>query len=224
MSLKRTPKRPVGHVLKRMLDLAVGIVSLALLALPFALIAVIIKLDSDGPVFFRQERIGLRGKPFRVWKFRTMVDGASGRGLGLTVTKADARITRVGNVLRNWGIDELPQLINVLEGSMSLVGPRPTLAYQVAAYDEYQRRRLQMKPGITGLAVVSGRNALSWNERIRLDVQYVDDWSFWLDLKLLLKTLWVVLVMRSGVYGEDGGNDPFVEPPATHEGTKGANG
>lgn len=202
------------RVAKRLLDLAISLTGLALLAVPLALIAVAVKLDSRGPAFFLQERIGLLGKPFNVWKFRTMVVGAVHQGLGVTVAKGDARITRVGNVLRNWGIDELPQLINVALGNMSLVGPRPTLAYQVAHYDDFQRRRLRVKPGITSLAVVSGRNALSWAERIKLDVWYVEHWSPWLDVKILMRTLWVVLVTRQGLYGEDGVNDPFAPPPA----------
>jgi lipopolysaccharide/colanic/teichoic acid biosynthesis glycosyltransferase len=138
-----------------------------------------------------------------------MVVGAIDQGLGVTVEKNDARITRVGNFLRNWGLDELPQLINVLLGQMSLVGPRPTLAYQVEQYDNEQLKRLWMKPGITSLAVVKGRNSLSWPERIRYDVLYVEQWSFWLDVKILVQTLWVVLITRKGVYGEDGVNDDF---------------
>jgi len=198
---------------KRAIDLSISAVMLAVL-LPLLLVfAFVIKLEDGGPVFFRQERIGRRGRPFRVWKFRTMVVGAASAGLGHTVSSDDARITRVGRVLRNWGLDELPQLLNVFTGEMSLVGPRPTLAYQVEQYSDVQRRRLEMKPGITSLAVVSGRNALPWRDRIELDVWYVDHWSIWLDLKLLLRTLWCVLVTRQGLYGEDGVNDPFVDPP-----------
>jgi lipopolysaccharide/colanic/teichoic acid biosynthesis glycosyltransferase len=205
--------RKVQLALKRLLDVAISLVGLTLLAIPFALIALAIKLDSKGPVFFRQERIGLNGRPFRVWKFRTMIEGAERKGLGYTVAEDDPRITRLGRVLRNWSLDELPQLLNVLTGEMSLVGPRPTLPYQVQQYNEFQRRRLAMRPGITSLAVVSGRNALSWEERIHLDVRYIDRWSLRLDLKILLKTLWVVLIKREGLYGEEGINDPFVEPP-----------
>ena len=196
--------------LKRLLDVGAAVIGLVLLAIPFTFIAVAIKLDSTGPVFFRQERAGKDGKPFRVWKFRTMVVGAVDQGLGLNVARDDRRITRVGRILRNLGLDELPQVLNVLSGEMSLVGPRPTLAYQVERYDEVQRRRLLMKPGITSLAVVSGRNALTWEERIKLDVWYVEHWSLRLDLRILAKTLWVVLITRRGVYGGDGINDPFV--------------
>jgi len=199
--------------LKRALDVVVSLLGLMLLAVPFALIALAIKLDSKGPVFFRQERVGKDGKRFKTWKFRTMVEGAEEQGLGYTVSQDDPRITRVGRVLRSWGIDELPQLINVLRGEMSLVGPRPTLPYQVEHYDEFQRRRLEVRPGVTSLAVVSGRNALPWAERIKLDVWYIDNFSLGLDLRILLKTLWVVLIKREGLYGPGGVNDPFVPPP-----------
>ncbi len=188
-----------------------SILSLSILALPFVLVALVIKLDDAGPIFFRQERIGKNGKPFRIWKFRTMIQDAQSKGLGHTVAKDDDRITRVGRFLRNLGLDELPQLINVFVGDMSLVGPRPTLAYQVDHYDEFQRRRLEVRPGITSLAVVSGRNALPWKERIKLDVWYIDHWSLGLDIRILFRTLWRVLITRGGIYGEDGVNDPFVE-------------
>jgi undecaprenyl phosphate N,N'-diacetylbacillosamine 1-phosphate transferase len=185
-----------------------------LLALPvLAICALAIKLEDRGPIFFRQERIGCGGAPFKVWKFRTMIPDAQSVGLKHTVAVDDERITRVGRVLRNFGLDELPQLLNVLMGEMSLVGPRPTLAYQVEAYSDFQRRRLETKPGITSLAVVSGRNALSWEERIKLDVWYIDHGSLRLDLSILFRTLWKVLVTREGLYGADGVNDGFVPAP-----------
>lgn len=201
--------------LKRVLDVFISLIGLLLLAIPFTLIALAIKLDSKGPVFFRQERVGKDCKIFKTWKFRTMIEGAVHLGLGYNVARYDPRITRVGRFLREWGLDELPQLINVLKGEMSLVGPRPTLKYQVEHYNDFQRRRLLMKPGITSLAVISGRNRLPWKKRIELDVWYVDHWSLWLDIKILFRTLWVVLIKREGVYGEEGINDPFVEPPPT---------
>jgi lipopolysaccharide/colanic/teichoic acid biosynthesis glycosyltransferase len=200
---------PVGRVLKRTIDLLGSAVGLLVLVAPFILIAVLIKRDSPGPIFFLQERVGRDGKPFVCWKFRTMVVGAIDQGLGVTVAQNDSRITRIGHVLRNWGIDELPQLINVLKGEMSLVGPRPTLQYQVDQYDGPQRKRLLAKPGLTGWALIHGRNTLSWEERIKLDVWYVENWSLWLDFKILLKTVWVVLVTREGLYGESGVNDDF---------------
>lgn len=203
-----------GPVLKRALDVSVGCLSLMVLALPLALIALLVRLDSRGPVFFRQQRIGRDGNYFRVWKFRTMVDAAESQGLGVTVSQDDWRITRVGRVLRDWGLDELPQLINVVRGEMSIVGPRPTLGYQVEQYDDFQHRRLLAKPGVTGLAVVRGRNSLAWVERIQHDVWYIDHWSFWLDLKIIALTFWKVLVTREGLYGADGVNDDFTS--ATH--------
>ncbi len=202
--------RPILLVGKRGLDLIIALLGLGLLAIPFAVTAGAIVLDNGRPVFFRQERVGRWGAPFRVWKFRTMIVNAQAYGLGRTVAVNDERITRVGRVLRNWGFDELPQLINVLMGSMSLVGPRPTMAYQVEQYDQTQRRRLEFRPGITSLAVVSGRNALLWEQRIQLDIWYIDHWSPWLDLKILFRTVWCVLVTREGLYGLDGVNDTFV--------------
>ena len=200
-------------ITKRAVDLILTVPMLLLLAIPLLVLALAIAAEDRGPVFFRQERVGRGGKPFRVWKFRTMIPDAQSVGLKHTVAMNDERITRVGKVLRNFGLDELPQLLNVLAGEMSLVGPRPTLEYQVKAYDEFQRRRLEAKPGITSLAVVSGRNALSWEERIKLDVWYIDHWSLRLDVSILLRTLWKVLVTREGLYGIDGVNDGFVTPP-----------
>jgi len=200
------------RAVKRIVDVLVSGIALLILAFPLTAVALAIKLDDWGPVFFRQERVGKGGRVFRVWKFRTMVVNAVSKGLGVTVAEGDERITRVGRILRGSGIDELPQILNVLVGEMSLVGPRPTLAYQVEHYDATQRRRLEVRPGITSLAVVSGRNALSWNERIELDVWYIDHWSFSLDLKIMLRTLWCVLITREGLYGKDGVNDTFVDP------------
>lgn len=200
-------------MMKRLLDLVVSSL-LLVLSLPVLCIACLAILIDDGrPVFFLQTRIGKGETPFRIRKLRTMIHGAASKGLGATVSHDDSRITRVGAHLRRYGIDELPQLLNVLRGDMSLVGPRPTLGYQVAHYDAYQRRRLEMKPGITSLAVVSGRNALSWEERIKLDVWYIDHWSLGLDLSILFRTLWKVLVTHEGLYGAHGTNDPFAEQP-----------
>ena len=197
-------------ILKRLIDILLSFVGLVLLSVPFAIIALAIKLDSKGSVFFRQERVGLNGGTVKTWKFRTMVVGAVEQGLGYNVARDDPRITRVGRFLRSWGLDELPQFVNVLKGGMSIVGPRPTLQYQVDRYNEFQRRRLLAKPGITGWALIHGRNLLSWEERIKYDVWYVDHWSILLDLWIMLKTLWVVLVTREGVYEENAGlNDRF---------------
>jgi len=196
--------------LKRSMDIVLSSLSLALLSVPFFVISVLIKLDSPGTVFFRQERIGKGGRPFHIWKFRTMVVGAVELGLGYNVAKDDSRITRMGKVLRNWGLDELPQLINVFGGEMSIVGPRPIYRHHVEHYDDFQRQRLLVKPGITSLAVIKGRNLLSWRERIKLDVWYVRHWSVFLDVKIILRTFWVVLVTRTGIYGAEGINDNFL--------------
>jgi lipopolysaccharide/colanic/teichoic acid biosynthesis glycosyltransferase len=172
------------------------------------LVGALIRLDSRGPIIFKQERIGKDGQPFMSFKFRSMVDKATTIGLGLNVCMNDDRITRVGKFLRNTSLDELPQLFNVLKGEMSIVGPRPTLAYQVKAYNAEQRRRLQVKPGITGWAQINGRNAIPWEDRIKLDVWYVDNWSLGLDLRILGRTLRTVL-KREGLYGPDGTNFDF---------------
>ena len=190
-------------ILKVILDKVFSIIILIILFSLFLIVGILIKLDSKGPVFFVQERVGKGGKIFQAYKLRTMVDNAEKIGLGYEIAKNDSRITRIGKHLR-WGIDELPQLINVFKGDMSLVGPRPALPYQIKKYSEKERRRLEVKPGITGWALVNGRNILSWPERIKLDIWYIDHWSIWLDLKILLKTIWVVIFTREGLYGEDG--------------------
>ncbi len=195
--------------LKRGLDIVLGGIGLLILAIPFAVVAVLIKVESPGPVFFRFPRVGRRGREFTPLKFRTMTEGAMSEGAGLTLSEDDGRVTRVGAFVRAWAIDEMPQIINVLKGEMSLVGPRPTFAYQVEQYDDFQRRRLEVRPGITGLAQISGRNDLSWPERIEMDVWYVDHGSLWLDLKILVKTLWVAFITREGVYAEGGMNPDF---------------
>jgi len=186
-----------------------GIALIILLPI-FAIIGIFIKLDSKGPVFFIQERAGKDGKIFKAYKLRTMVDNAEKMGKGLR--KDDPRITRIGKILR-WGIDELPQLINVFKGDMSLVGPRPTLIEQVNRYSKEHKRRLEMKPGITGWALVNGRNILSWLEKIELDIWYIDHWSLWLDMKILFKTIWVVIFIREGVYGKNGVNIGYSKDP-----------
>lgn len=179
-------------ILKRLLDFTVSLAGLICLLPLFILVVVAIKLDDRGPVFFRQERVGLEGRPFLIFKFRTMIVNAEKVGAGVFVEKNDARITRVGKFLRHTSLDELPQLINIFRGDMSLVGPRPTLSYQVDKYDDRQRRRLEAKPGVTGWAQVNGRSALTWPERIELDLWYIDNWSLYLDLKILVKTFRVV--------------------------------
>jgi len=165
-------------------------------------IAILVKVESKGPVFFVQKRVGKDGKLFPAYKFRTMIQGAADRGAGpLIEGQDDPRITRVGKALRRWSLDELPQLINILRGEMSVVGPRPTLLYQVEQYEGFQRRRLEVKPGITGWAQIHGRNLLSWPERIEYDVWYVDNWTFGLDVEIILKTL-PIWLRKEGLYGD----------------------
>ena len=197
------------NIFKEAFDKTIAIVALIILSPVFIIISVLIKLDSRGPVFFVQERAGVKGKLFNSIKFRTMVHKAAERGLGLNIRAGDERITRIGRLLRSWSLDELPQLINVLKGDMSIVGPRPTLPYQVEQYDDFQRRRLLVKPGITGWAQVNGRNAISWEQRIKLDVWYVENRSLRLDIAILLKTIRVV-IRKEGLYGTGGVNDDFV--------------
>ena len=188
--------------MKRLLDVLVSLVGLIVLAPLFAIVAIAIKLDSSGPVFFVQERVGKGRKLFRAYKFRTMIQGAANQGAGLFIEgQDDPRITKVGRFLRRWSLDELPQIINILKGEMSVVGPRPTLLYQVEQYDEFQKKRLEVKPGITGWAQIHGRNVLSWPERIEYDVWYVDNWTFGLDVEIILKTL-PVLLKREGLYAD----------------------
>jgi lipopolysaccharide/colanic/teichoic acid biosynthesis glycosyltransferase len=172
----------------RVADVAIAGTALALASPVLALAALAVKLEGRGPVFFRQMRVGKDGTDFELLKLRTMVVGAESIGAGYAVDAGDTRITRAGRVLRRLSLDELPQLWNVIRGDMSVIGPRPTLRYQVERYDERQRHRLDVKPGITGWAQVHGRAALPWAERIELDVWYVEHRSPLLDLKILLKT------------------------------------
>ncbi|MGH3032469.1 MAG: sugar transferase [Gaiellaceae bacterium] len=186
-----------------MLDVVGASAGLALASPLLAAAAVAIKLEDRGPVLYRQRRVGLGGEEFDLVKLRTMVVGAEREGTGWAVDRGDPRITRVGGVLRRLSLDELPQLWNVLRGDMSLVGPRPTLAYQVEAYTPRQRRRLDAKPGITGWAQVQGRARLRWAERIELDLWYVENRSVWLDLKILARTPFALF---TGTYrGKTGG-------------------
>lgn len=185
---------------KRGMDFFLSSAALILL-LPFiVLMGAAIKLDSRGSVFFKQERAGYSGKPFYMWKFRTMVQEAE-RDKDYETHELDPRITRVGKFLRNWTLDEIPQFWNVFKGEMSLVGPRPALLYQAAAYTSIQKKRLSVKPGMSGLAQVVGRNSLTWPERIELDIKYIETFSLTQDFLILLKTIGLIL-SRKGVYGE----------------------
>ncbi len=192
-------------MLRRLIDLAVSATTL-LLASPVLLAAIVaVKLESRGSAFYRQPRVGLGGTEFEVLKLRTMVDGAEHVGAGLAIDAGDPRVTRVGALLRRTSIDELPNLVNVLRGDMSLIGPRPTLPSQVAQYTPRQLGRLAVKPGITGWAQVNGRASLPWSERIELDLWYIEHRSLALDLRILGRTVGMVLG-GSGLYkGATGG-------------------
>ncbi len=194
-------------MIRRAFDVAVAASVLALTAPLLAAAAVAIKLTSRGPVLYRQPRAGLHGRRFEVVKLRTMVEGAEFIGAGMAVDAGDPRITRVGALLRRSSIDELPNLWNVRRGEMSVIGPRPTLPEQIEAYDARQRRRLDVKPGITGWAQVNGRAALPWSERIELDIHYVENRSLRLDATILWRTLAIVLGRGGGggVYHPGGG-------------------
>lgn len=196
-------------VIKRVIDVLGAVALLAVLLIPFLLLALAIRLEGPGGVFFRQARVGRDGSSFRIWKFRSMHPDAEQRlaELGehnqaegpLFKMTDDPRVTRVGRVLRRFSLDELPQLFNVLKGEMSLVGPRPPLPSEVEVYDDHVHRRLLVKPGMTGLWQVSGRSDLSWAESVRLDLYYVENWSVALDAQILWKTLFAVLA-RKGAY------------------------
>ncbi|HEV8221599.1 MAG TPA: sugar transferase, partial [Streptosporangiaceae bacterium] len=197
------------QVIKDAFDKLVGLSALALTAPVFLFVTLIIRLDDGGPAFFRQTRVGRDGRGFTVYKFRTMVMDAEQRKAELTASndhdgvlfkmRKDPRITTVGTWLRRWSLDELPQLLNVVRGDMSLVGPRPALPDEAARYGDYVRRRLVVKPGLTGLWQVNGRSDLSWEESVRLDLRYVENWSLVLDLQILWKTLSAVW-RGSGAY------------------------
>lgn len=183
---------------KRFCDIVIAVVTLTVLS-PFLLItALLIKLDSKGPIIFRQERLGLHGKPFKIYKFRSMRVGAERQGTGVYSFKGDSRITRIGRIIRATSIDELPQLVNILKGDMSLIGPRPALTYHPWPWEQYtthQKRMFDVRPGVTGWAQVNGRKEVPWPERIELNVEYVDNMSLRLDVKIFFLTLFKVFTM-----------------------------
>jgi lipopolysaccharide/colanic/teichoic acid biosynthesis glycosyltransferase len=188
--------------LSRVLDVVVAAVLLLVGAPLLALAALAIRVESRGPVFYRQLRVGRDGESFELWKLRTMVPGAESMGAGIYVLDGDPRITRVGRMLRRFSLDELPNLVNVLRGDMAIVGPRPTVQEQVDRYTDRQRRRLEVKPGITGWAQINGRTSLPWPDRIELDVWYVEHRSMRLDLRILARTA-RMLATGHGLYSED---------------------
>lgn len=198
-------RTPGGALATRALDLLVGGLGSVLTAPLVALAALAIRLESPGHPIYRQTRVGRDGRPFEIFKLRTMVRGAEFTGAGLAIQEGDDRITRVGALLRRVSLDELPNLWNVVRGEMSIVGPRPTIQVQVDQYTARQRGRLAVKPGITGWAQVNGRASLPWSERIELDLWYVEHRSLALDVKILARTLSLVL-RGEGLYkGETGG-------------------
>ncbi len=189
--------------LKRLLDLGVAGLGVVVLSPLLLAIAVAVGLSSPGPILFIQERLGKQGRPFQIYKFRTMVDGAIHLGAGLDTFAGDPRVTLVGKFLREYHLDELPQLFNVLRGDMSLVGPRPLLPSSLDTYQDREKRRLLVPPGITAWEAVQGGLLNTIDQRLALDVWYVDHWTIGLDLWILLKTIPVVLT-KTGVYGENG--------------------
>jgi lipopolysaccharide/colanic/teichoic acid biosynthesis glycosyltransferase len=200
----------VTDPLRRVFDIAVSALALAILSPVLVAAIVAIRLESRGHPIYRQRRIGQDGKPFDVLKLRTMVSGAEKMGAGLAVDDGDTRITRTGALLRRTSLDEVPNLVNVLRGEMSIIGPRPTVPVQVAQYTDRQRGRLAVRPGITGWAQVNGRASLPWPERIELDLWYVEHRSTLLDIRILWLTV-RMLVTGHGLYkGETGG---WVDPP-----------
>ena len=209
ISIKRTALEGWGRVIKRFIDIILSGLSLIILSPFFLIIAILIKLNSKGPVFVKLKRVGGRGKEFKLYKFRSMVDNAeflkkdlmkyNERTGPLFKMKNDPRITKIGKFIRRYSIDELPQLFNVLRGEMSLVGPRPHEPEEVENYQKHHKQLLILKPGITGFAQISGRSALSFEEEAELDIYYIENWSLSLDLQILLKTIPVVLSARDAI-------------------------
>jgi undecaprenyl phosphate N,N'-diacetylbacillosamine 1-phosphate transferase len=191
-------------VLKRGLDIVAASLGLLILVPTFALIAIIIWLDSPGSFFFTLRAAGRDGRVFDQWKFRTMKVDAREQGHPFETSATDPRITRVGRFLRRWSLDELPQLLNVLRGEMSIIGPRPAFIEVAECYPRFEARRLLMRPGLTGLAQIHGRNLLPWPHRVTYDIAYIEHYSLWMDFRILIRTIPVV-VRGEGVYGPDGG-------------------
>lgn len=195
-------KNKIYLSIKRILDIIFSLLGLIILSPILLITAVAIKLESTGPIIFKQKRIGKDGKVFNIYKFRSMIVGAEKIGTGVYSKKDDNRVTKVGRLIRMTSIDELPQLINILKGEMSIIGPRPVLTYHPWKYEEYteeQLKRFKVKPGITGWAQIHGRKDVEWKERIKLDTYYVENINFWLDIKIFFKTILQVLSMKDNV-------------------------
>lgn len=187
------------RVIKRIIDFIFSVIMLILLAPIMIIISIIIKFDSNGPIIFKQERIGKDGVSFTIYKFRTMVVNAEKIGTGLDSYENDNRVTKVGKILRNTSLDEIPQIFNILKGDMSFIGPRPPVTYHPYEYAEYPeeiKKRFSVKPGVTGYAQINGRNELTWSEKFKYDLYYVDNISFILDFKILLLTILKVIKME----------------------------
>jgi lipopolysaccharide/colanic/teichoic acid biosynthesis glycosyltransferase len=199
--------RPAALALKRAVDVTLAAAGLVVLSPVMAALAAVILVEDGMPVLFRQERAGLDGEPFTILKFRTMVKDATSRGAGFAVNAGDERILRSGDLYRRFGLDELPQLWNVLRGDMSLIGPRPTLREQVERYTARQRVRLRMRPGVTGWSQIHGRTSIPWSRRIELDVWYVEHWSLRLDARILWRTLGQMTRPAEAYKGTTGGWD-----------------
>jgi lipopolysaccharide/colanic/teichoic acid biosynthesis glycosyltransferase len=196
-------QRKWAHFIKRFIDLLICIPVLILLSPLFLILALVIRLDSPGRAFYNQDRIGYLAKPFTSYKFRTMYQDRSGIVLGLEVREDDDRITRIGRYLRRFKLDELPQLLNIVSGQMTIVGPRPDIPAQVNEYTDFQRQRLLVRPGLTGVAQVSSNIWMPWSERIVLDVWYIQNWSLYLDIRIVWHTFQVLL------HGEKPDADPM---------------
>ncbi|MCE5328653.1 MAG: sugar transferase [Planctomycetaceae bacterium] len=190
-------------MIKRLIDIILSLIALAVLAIPMLVIAVVIRATSRGAAVFKQQRVGLRGRLFTMLKFRTMRSDADPYGRS-PQSGEDPRLTRVGKFLRTTSLDELPQLLNVLAGQMSLVGPRPLYQVQAEKWNARQRRRLDVRPGLTGYAQVYGRGNITHEEKIELDVYYVENRSLAMDLKLIILTLWQTVASRSDIYEREG--------------------
>ncbi|MFK4785473.1 sugar transferase [Fusobacterium sp. MFO224] len=188
--------------IKRMLDMILSIIGILILSPILIITAVLIYIDSRGPIIFKQKRLGLNGKEFYMYKFRSMCCNAENKGSGHYSFKGDPRVTRVGKIIRATSIDELPQFFNIIKGDMSLIGPRPTLTYHPYKYKDYskeQLKRFNVRPGVTGLAQINGRKDITWSRRIKYDIEYVDNFSFRMDLKILMITILKVITMRDNV-------------------------
>lgn len=195
----------IQYRIKLLLDRIIALILIIILSPLLLIVSLLIKLDSKGPSIYKQSRIGKDGKSFTIYKFRTMIDNAINIGRGIYVSKNDTRITRVGKILRKTSIDELPQLINVLKGEMSFVGPRPPLEYHPYCYKDYseeQKLRFKILPGITGYAQAYGRNQLTWTERIVMDVKYYRNFSLFFDIKIIFATIFIVILTR-GTYSNE---------------------